>query len=242
MPDAGEIPLSFCSWTTEDPDAAESIPGLRIRDSSRFEGHDSGTADEKSGAARPRVLPIKARKLYGDWVRLDLRQSGARVCAAAVSCLAICCAAQANSAALKTSDSRVELRAGSTAPRLVRLTGSPGPAWSNDAEETLPASVEINDAAVPVSWRLKRASGQVGLHKVVFVYESATPHLQLRWEWEARANFGPLEHRIIIENLSGREVWLPMVDSLRLDWRAAAGRDLRNFYVEEGADTPSAEG
>jgi hypothetical protein len=33
-----------------------------------------------------------------------------------------------------------------------------------------------------------------------------------------------------------------MVDSLRLDLRVSAARDLRNFYVEKGADTPSAQG
>jgi hypothetical protein len=64
----------------------------------------------------------------------------------------------------------------------------------------------------------------------------------LRWQWEARAAFGPVEHRITIENLSGQEIWLPMVDSLRLDWRTPRGTALRHLYVEKGADTPSAQG
>jgi len=51
-----------------------------------------------------------------------------------------------------------------------------------------------------------------------------------------------LEHRIAIENLSGREVWLPMIDSLRLDWLTARGKALSHLYVEKGADTPSAQG
>jgi hypothetical protein len=68
------------------------------------------------------------------------------------------------------------------------------------------------------------------------------PHLRLRWEWEVRADFGPVEHRIAIENLSEQEMWLPMVDSLRVEWRTSAKRDLRNFYVEKGADSPSSEG
>jgi alpha-galactosidase len=76
----------------------------------------------------------------------------------------------------------------------------------------------------------------------VFVYESAEPHLRLSWVWEARADFGPVEHRLTVENLSGHEVWLPMVDSLRLDLHASAARELRNFYVEKGANTPSAQG
>jgi hypothetical protein len=166
--------------------------------------------------------------------------------ATVVGCLAICCAAHAldkhDSAELKTSDVRVEVRAGSTAPKLFRLIGSARSMWTNEAEETLPASVEINGATVPVTWRLKPALNKSDARNAVFVYESAEPHLRLSWQWEARADFGPLEHRITIENLSGQEVWLPMVDSLRLDWRAPAASDLRNFYVEKGADTPSAEG
>jgi alpha-galactosidase len=166
--------------------------------------------------------------------------------ASAVACIALCCVAQAlsqqNSATLKTTDVRVELRGNTAAPRLVRLTGGSGPAWSNEAEETLPSSVEINGATVPITWQLKPVLSQAGARNVVFVYESPEPHLRLSWRWEARANFGPLEHRITIENLTAQEVWLPMVDSLRLDWRISAGRDLRNFYVEKGADSPSTEG
>ena len=34
------------------------------------------------------------------------------------------------------------------------------------------------------------------VHKVEFVYESAKPHLRLSWQWVARADAGPVEHRI----------------------------------------------
>ena len=60
--------------------------------------------------------------------------------------------------------------------------------------------------------------------------------------WQAHAGFGPVEHRITIENLGDQEVWLPMVDSLRLDWQVPASAELRNFYIEKGAGSPSAEG
>jgi hypothetical protein len=132
--------------------------------------------------------------------------------------------------------------AGQSAPKLAGLSRPSGAAWRNTQEETLPASVEVHGAAVPVTWRLKRELGSADAHHVVFVYECAQPHLRLKWQWEARAGFGPVEHRITIENLSGEEIWLPMVDSLRLDWRAPADEALRNFYVEKGADTPSAQG
>ena len=74
------------------------------------------------------------------------------------------------------------------------------------------------------------------------VYESDKPHLRLRWAWEERADYGPVEHRVTVENLGAEEVWLPMVDSLRLDAGVRASDALNVFYVEKGADSPSAQG
>ena len=141
----------------------------------------------------------------------------------------------------------VYLRDDPSGPRLAwiegaKIAGAVDHPWSNSADEPLPPSVEVNGVTVPLRWQLKSELGHADPHHVVFVYESDQPHLRLRWEWEARADFGPVEHRITIQNLSGDEIWLPMVDSLRLDWRTAPARELRNFYVEKGADIPSAEG
>jgi len=112
----------------------------------------------------------------------------------------------------------------------------------NRAVESLPSRVEINGAWVPLTWQHKEKLDKTDRRLVVFVYESAKPHLRLQWEWQARADFGPLEHLIVIENLSDKEVWLPMLDSLRLDWTVPASSEMRNFYVEKGAGTPSAQG
>ena len=131
---------------------------------------------------------------------------------------------------------------GESAPKLNSLSNPAGQIWRNLQEETLPTAVEVNGATVPVIWRLKPELGSQDSHHVVFVYESAHPHLRLRWQWEARAGFGPLEHRITIENLSGQEIWLSMVDSLRLNWRTPADEVLRNLYVEKGSGTPTAQG
>jgi hypothetical protein len=123
-----------------------------------------------------------------------------------------------------------------------KVAGRENHPWKNSADDPLPASVEVSGATVPLKWQLKPELGNADLRRVVFVYESEQPHLRLSWQWEARADFGPVEHRITIENLSGQELWLPKVDSLRLEWSVAATRELRNFYVEKGADSPSAEG
>jgi hypothetical protein len=147
-------------------------------------------------------------------------------------------------AVLATSDVRIELRAGTDAPRMVGLAGRAGGAglWRNEREETLPAAVEVNGAAVPLKWRHMPDRDRADPHRAEFVYESTKPHLRASWEWEARAAFGPVEHRITVENLGAEEVWLPMVDSLVMDWSAPPGEALRNLYVEKGADSPSAEG
>jgi len=143
---------------------------------------------------------------------------------------------------LATSDVRVEMSAGKHTPQLLSLSGPNRSVWRNSASESLPDHVEVDGANVSIIWTLKPGSGNRDPHHIVFVYESTEPHLLLRWQWEARAAFGPVEHRISIENLSGKEIWLPMVDSLSMDWQEPADQDLRHFYVEKGADTPSAVG
>ncbi|MGB7188503.1 MAG: hypothetical protein WBD10_00060, partial [Acidobacteriaceae bacterium] len=143
---------------------------------------------------------------------------------------------------LTTSDVRIQVSADAEAPRLVSLSGRNASAWRNLHEETLPAFVERNGTRVPIQWKLKPELCSADARQVVFVYDSENPHLRLRWKWKARAAFGPLEHVITVENLSGREFWLPMVDSLRLDWQTPANVKIRNFYVEKGANTPSPQG
>ena len=142
-------------------------------------------------------------------------------------------------ASLATRDVRIELSAGQSAPKLDELANPAGSPWRNEHSEELPSTVEENGASVPIQWQLKPELCTADAHRVVFVYESAQPHLRLRWQWEARAAFGPIEHTIAVENLGGQQIWVPMIDSLRLAWRADAHTDLRNLYVEKGASTPS---
>jgi hypothetical protein len=143
---------------------------------------------------------------------------------------------------LATSDERVSFSAGDHTPRLIHLAGNSGEKWDNEADEMLPASVTVDGASVPITWSFKRGLSSSNARKVSFVYETSRPHLRLRWEWEVRARFGPLEHHITVENLTGREIWLPLIDSLAVDWHLAAGEPLNHFYVEKGADAPSDHG
>ena len=143
---------------------------------------------------------------------------------------------------LSSTDVRLELAAGENGPKLIALSSGVGETWQNKASEDLPSTTELDGASVTVRWQHKPALDSSDSRHVVLVYESEKPHLRLRWEWQARADFGPLEHRITIENLSDKEAWLPMVDSLRLDLAVPVNRKLRSFYVEKGSGTPSAHG
>jgi hypothetical protein len=150
-------------------------------------------------------------------------------------------------ASLATSEVRIELKAGSHAPAMISLSGleragRSGSVWHNNSEEALPGHVEVSQTDTPITWEWKPESDRVDAHHIVFVYECSQPHLRLRWQWERRADFGPIEHKIAIENLSEKEVWLPLVNSLSLNWKIASDSGLGNFYVEKGAGTPSPQG
>src|ERR1019366_6103075 len=170
----------------------------------------------------------------------------ARRLAVGAACIAFCLGAHAlvshQNVALETSDIRVRLNADAAAPMLTSLAGHGASSWQNEQKDALPASVELDGSRVALTWQLKAELTEADKRHVLFVYESAAPHLRLFWRWEARAAFGPLEHRIVVENMSGKELWLPLVDSLRLELQCRAERKLQHFYVEKGADTPSVQG
>jgi hypothetical protein len=62
------------------------------------------------------------------------------------------------------------------------------------------------------------------------------------WRWRARAEHGPIEHSVSIQNLGDEPVWLPLQPSFEFDWQVDRQVALERFWVEKGADVPSAEG
>ncbi|HLY41690.1 MAG TPA: glycoside hydrolase family 36 protein [Terracidiphilus sp.] len=148
---------------------------------------------------------------------------------------------RAASPSLSTSDVQLGFDVG-TAPRLAWLRNRNGLSLMNQEPEALPATAETGGTTVPLAWRRKPELDSADNHHFVAVYESDKPHLRLLWEWQARASFGPVEHSITIENHDSQEVWLPMVDSMRLDWKISPGAEWQNMYVEKGEGTPSPHG
>src|SRR5579871_6902701 len=98
-------------------------------------------------------------------------------------------------AGVSTSDIHIELSASGPQPHVVWISRKGGFTLRNRTAEILPASVEIDGVEAPVTWQHKPELDTIEPSHTVFVYESASPHLRLRWEWQARAPFGPIEHR-----------------------------------------------
>jgi alpha-galactosidase len=142
---------------------------------------------------------------------------------------------------LETADTDLHFEADSRAPRLVSLQQR-SETWTSRSSEAPPETAEIDGKTVPLVWNFSREQSRAEDESVVFVYEVASPHLRLSWEWKARSSYGPIEHQIRIENLDSRDVWLPIVNSLVFDWQVSAQESLEHFYVEKGADTPSSVG
>lgn len=112
--------------------------------------------------------------------------------------------AQTN-ATVKTTETQLQVEAGTHAPRLVTL-GNGSSVWKNRATQPLVSSVEIAGQPYPVAWKFNSEASRRDKNKIMFVYDSHSPDLRLTWEWEARSEHGPVEHAIRIENRESREI------------------------------------
>ena len=153
------------------------------------------------------------------------------------------CAAFAQmKAQLRTSDSEITLEASPDMPRVVSFDFPGQPEWPNRSSETLIPFAEVDRKQGDCKWKLNSEASRVSDQQVVFVYESASPHLRLSWEWRTREAYGPIEHQVRIENLEDKELWIPMQDSLAFDWQVDPQVSLQQLFVEKGANTPSPVG
>ena len=132
--------------------------------------------------------------------------------------------------------------AGASAPQLTTVQATGQAAWSNRGPEVLVDHAVIHGEKVPLRWRFDSGASQLEEKRIAWVYESADPKLRLTWEWKVRAGRGPIEHTIHIENLSSKEIWLPLQDSFQFDFQVDPKTSLEHFFVEKGAGSPSAVG
>jgi hypothetical protein len=159
-----------------------------------------------------------------------------------VMCLLISFNAGAQATAnLKTSDTKLQFEAGPSAPRIVSLENG-ATIWKNHADEILIPTAEVQGQTVPLKWTFNEDASHSDQHIISFVYDSASPRLRVTWKWDVRSEHGPIEHQIRIENRDSTEIWLPLQNSFAFDWQVATQDKFKQFYLEKGADTPSAVG
>jgi hypothetical protein len=144
--------------------------------------------------------------------------------------------------AIATADTSIVVEAGEQVPRLLTLALRGATAWNNTRDEALPEQVKINEAALAVTWRLDRGATRFKSNDIQIVYVADSPRLKAVWRWRARADFGPIEHSLSIQNLGDETVWLPLQPSLVFGWEIDPEAALHRFWVEKGADIPSSEG
>jgi len=143
---------------------------------------------------------------------------------------------------LASADTAIAVEAGEQAPRLTTLRLRGASVWKNRTDEALPDHVEVRGAAQPLVWRLDRASSRFESRQIELVYTTKSPRLMVVWIWRVRAAYGPIEHTLLIQNLGKETLWLPLQPSFRFDWLIDPQAPLERFWVEKGADSPSAQG
>jgi Melibiase/Glycosyl hydrolase family 36 C-terminal domain len=144
-------------------------------------------------------------------------------------------------AVLSTHDTTLAVEAGAHAPRLASLHGRDGWRLENAAVEALPTQVEVGGSTRALTWHLERSS-HAHSRELALTYLSDPPVLRAISHWQARAEFGPIEHSLELRNLADDTLWLPLQPSLSFDWKVDPSVQLERLWIEKGADTPSADG
>ena len=161
-------------------------------------------------------------------------------------CFAVFCRIPTGAAAgapirahLRTQQTSITIEASSNAPRLTMLQITNGQKWINGEQESLLPFVWQNGKRIPLRWTLDPAASHSDARTVRFVYHAQPVHLRLTWMWQVRADIGPIEHRIRIDNLSHGEIWIPMQDSFRFCLQVTSNEKLREMYIDKGAGKPT---
>jgi hypothetical protein len=184
---------------------------------------------------------MRAQRL-GRRSRLALRS---RAAAVVFALLAIHAAGQGrhrDAIVLSTTDTTLVVEPAAEGPLLLAFGARGATLLRGNPTPALPDHVEVGGAVRPLKWRYDEAASHSDSKEIALVYLSDAPALRAVWRWRARAAFGPVEHTILIENPGDETLWLPLVPSWRFDLKVDRGVALERFWVEKGADAPSADG
>jgi len=104
-------------------------------------------------------------------------------------------------------------------------------------------TAEVDGQPTPLRWQFKRSESQDGPpRRQVLVFANEKPPLELHSVWQADPGPGPIEHGLVIRNTGTATVLLPLQESLVFAMQAPAGHSLEHWWVEKGANTPTAAG
>jgi hypothetical protein len=163
-------------------------------------------------------------------------------------CLAYCSlqtapveAVQSDVGRVANADTFLVLQANANSVQLISIASKSGSRWLNSFAEALPASVLYRSKRISLRWQYNSvlSSKSSQNEKRCFVFECQSPPMVARSEWCARDAHGPIEHRIVIENHSSKEYYLPFFDSLRCQWQFPAGEPMVQTFIDKGAGRPT---
>jgi hypothetical protein len=121
------------------------------------------------------------------------------------------------------------------APRVSSLATTNGDAWQGQQPAHLIDHANVGGREQRLRWRFNSALSHSDSSRVSFVYDAVGVALRLSWEWQARAEYGPIEHSVRIENRTGVEAWLPLQDSLDIVWMEPEHEQLEQLWIDKGA-------
>jgi hypothetical protein len=191
-------------------------------------------ADTRGAGGRARALSA----------RLVFIKSSCKI--AAMIVIALAAAAFANA---KTAEDFAQIRfgnqhtqllvqAGVSAPRLLRLRDAASDQWQAVSSEPLIASAMVDTVSQQLHWQFNPAASHVDARTMSLVYETRNPDLSLHWDWQARAQQGPLEHTIRIDNRSGQDIEIPLQDSVGVAFKVPRDAALQQVWIDKGAGKP----
>lgn len=143
---------------------------------------------------------------------------------------------------LQTQNTWITVSAERSSPRVLQLGAAGRVPWKVLGHDPLVASVISDGVTVHTKWVLNRRASRSDNRHLVFVYENRAPKMELRWSWQARSTFGPVEHSISIRNLSPSAVTLPLQESLALAFSIDENTPITHTYIDKGAGKPSSIG
>jgi hypothetical protein len=121
------------------------------------------------------------------------------------------------------------------APRISSLATSDGSAWQGQQPAHLIDHAIVGGREQRLRWRFNPALSHSDGRSVSFVYDAVGVALRLSWEWQARAEYGPFEHSVRIQNRTGVDAWLPLQDSLSVAWMEPEQEQLEQLWIDKGA-------